>query len=101
MLDGSLSKSTSFTAVKVLPPPTGPLKIKWKEGAIVANEDTNEVFRYHDGKLVPDPAFSKKTAEETTQRRLLFLGCFVIAGGGISYWILKRRRLKTGVASGA
>jgi hypothetical protein len=53
------------------------------------------------GKLVPDPDFMKKTAEETTTRRLLFLGCFVIAGGGISYWILKRKRATADAASGA
>jgi hypothetical protein len=97
-LDGRFEKSFTYDFVRLVEMQDPPFVAKWKEGATVKDGDSGIVYMMQNGKLVPDPVFAKKTAEETTQRRLLFLACFLTAGGGIGYWLSHRSRPKAAQA---
>jgi hypothetical protein len=97
-IDGTPDRTFKYEFLKFVSAKGAPFTAEWKEGATVKDGDSGIVYMMQNGKLVPDPAFSKKTAEETTQRRLLFLACFLTAGGGIAYWLSRRSRAKAAQA---
>jgi hypothetical protein len=96
--DGTWFSTRTYTLIEFIDPKRAPFVAVWNEGATVKDLESGTVYMMQNGKLVPDPAFSKKTAEETTQRRLLFLACFLTAGGGIAYWLSRRSRAKAAQA---
>ncbi|MCC7230327.1 MAG: hypothetical protein IT203_08015 [Fimbriimonadaceae bacterium] len=68
---------------------TGALTWKWKEGAIIKDENTMKKYVVRNGQLVIDPRLLKVPGP-TPWRRLLFIGCLV----GIIGWVLLRVRSK-------
>jgi len=70
---------------------TAPVAWKWKEGAIIQDNDTQAVYIAKNGELVPDPVFMKPAAWKISLQRAILPLCLVLIG----VWTAWRLRLKS------
>ena len=88
---GAVTQIRKYSLVTQTVKEITPLAWKWKEGAIIQDNDTQAVYIAKNGELVPDPVFMKPAALKISlQRARLPLGLVLI---GI--WTAWRLRLKS------
>ncbi len=91
---GQVTQRRTYTLLKINEDKSKPLELKWQEGAIVKDDDRNEVYSVVNGKFVLDPVFNKETQEQITLHRALFIAGFGLAGLAL-LWFARSIKFRT------
>jgi hypothetical protein len=84
--DGHLIQTIRYNLIKSISSPEDMLVWHgWKEAAIVKDRDTQTIYTFHKGKLVPNPLFNKPLGARVSGARITVLAIISLIGVGVVF----------------